>query len=110
MELAENPDILRTVSNKRKNRPGLVIGFAAETNDVEEHATAKLKRKGCDWIVANDVSGDVMGGTENEIALVTQGGIDRWPRMGKTDVACRLAQKIAETLGGSDNDVKLAAE
>lgn len=110
MELAENPDILRTVSNKRKNRPGLVIGFAAETNDVEEHATAKLKRKGCDWIVANDVSGDVMGGTENEIALVTQGGIDRWPRMGKTDVARRLAQKIAETLGGPDNDVKLAAE
>ena len=110
MELAENPDILRTVSNKRKHRPGLVIGFAAETNDVEDHAAAKLKRKGCDWIVANDVSGDVMGGTENEIALVTRGGIDRWPRMGKDDVARRLAQKIAEALDGSDDDVKLAAE
>ncbi|WP_321488297.1 bifunctional phosphopantothenoylcysteine decarboxylase/phosphopantothenate--cysteine ligase CoaBC [uncultured Hyphomonas sp.] len=110
MELAENPDILRTISNKRKNRPALVVGFAAETNDVEEHAAAKLKRKGCDWIVANDVSGDVMGGTENEIALVTRGGIDRWPRLGKGEVARRLAHKIAEALDGSDDDVKLAAE
>ncbi|MAB10732.1 bifunctional phosphopantothenoylcysteine decarboxylase/phosphopantothenate--cysteine ligase CoaBC [Hyphomonas sp.] len=110
MELAENPDILRTISNKRKHRPALVIGFAAETNDVEDHAAAKLKRKGCDWIVANDVSGDVMGGTENEIALVTQGGIDRWPRMGKDAVARRLAQKIAEALDGSGDEAKLAAE
>ncbi|MGB2176296.1 MAG: bifunctional phosphopantothenoylcysteine decarboxylase/phosphopantothenate--cysteine ligase CoaBC [Hyphomonas sp.] len=110
MELAENPDILRTISNKRKHRPSLVIGFAAETNDVEDHAAAKLKRKGCDWIVANDVSGDVMGGTENEIALVTQGGIDRWPRMGKDAVARRLAQKIAEALDGSGDEAKLAAE
>jgi len=110
MELAENPDILRTISNKRKHRPALVIGFAAETNDVEDHAATKLKRKGCDWIVANDVSGDVMGGTENEIALVTQNGIDRWPRMGKADVARRLARRIAEALDGSDDDVKLAAE
>lgn len=110
MELAENPDILRTISNKRKHRPSLVIGFAAETNDVEEHAAAKLKRKGCDWIVANDVSGDVMGGTENEIALVTQEGIDRWPRMGKDAVARRLAQKIAEALDGSGDEAKLAAE
>jgi phosphopantothenoylcysteine decarboxylase/phosphopantothenate--cysteine ligase len=110
MELAENPDILRTISNKRKNRPALVVGFAAETNDVEDHAAAKLKRKGCDWIVANDVSGDVMGGTENEIALVTRGGIDRWPRLGKDEVARRLAHKIAEALDGSDDDVRLAAE
>ena len=110
MELAENPDILRTVSNKRKHRPGLVIGFAAETNDVEEHAEAKLKRKGCDWIVANDVSGDVMGGTENEVALVTRDGIERWPRMGKDEVAGRLARRIAETLPDLDNGLKLAAE
>ncbi|MEZ6000281.1 bifunctional phosphopantothenoylcysteine decarboxylase/phosphopantothenate--cysteine ligase CoaBC [Hyphomonas sp.] len=110
MELAENPDILRTISNKRKHRPALVVGFAAETNDVEDHAAAKLKRKGCDWIVANDVSGDVMGGTENEIALVTRDGIDRWPRMGKDEVARRLAQKIAEALDGTDDDVRLAAE
>jgi phosphopantothenoylcysteine decarboxylase/phosphopantothenate--cysteine ligase len=110
MELAENPDILKTVSNKRKHRPALVIGFAAETNDVEEHAEAKLKRKGCDWIVANDVSGDVMGGAENEIALVTRTGIDRWPRMGKDEVARRLARKIAETLPHLDGEAKLAAE
>jgi len=110
MELAENPDILKTISNKRKHRPRLVIGFAAETHDVEEHAEAKLKRKGCDWIVANDVSGDIMGGLENEIALVTRTGIDRWPRMGKGDVARRLALKIAETLPGLDGDMKLAAE
>lgn len=110
MELAENPDILKTVSNKRKHRPRLVIGFAAETHDVEEHAEAKLKRKGCDWIVANDVSGDIMGGLENEIALVTRTGIDRWPRMGKDEVARRLALKIAEALPGLDGDMKLAAE
>jgi len=110
MELAENPDILKTVSAKRKHRPALVIGFAAETNDVEEHAEAKLKRKGCDWIVANDVSGDVMGGTENEIALVTHAGIERWARMSKDDVARRLARKIAETLPDLDGEAKLAAE
>lgn len=110
MELAENPDILRTISNKRKRRPGLVIGFAAETNDVEEHAEAKLKRKSCDWIVANDVSGDVMGGAENEVALVTRDGIERWPRMGKDEVARRLARRIAETLPDLDNGLKLAAE
>jgi len=110
MELAENPDILKTVSNKRKHRPRLVIGFAAETHDVEEHAEAKLKRKGCDWIVVNDVSGDIMGGLENEIALVTRTGIDRWPRMGKDEVARRLALKIAEALPGLDGDMKLAAE
>ena len=110
MELAENPDILKTISNKRKRRPGLVVGFAAETNDVEAHAKAKLKRKGCDWIVANDVSGDIMGGTENEIALVTRDGIDRWPRMSKDDVARRLARRIAEVLGGDEGDMRLAAE
>jgi phosphopantothenoylcysteine decarboxylase/phosphopantothenate--cysteine ligase len=110
MELAENPDILKTVSNKRKHRPRLVIGFAAETHDVDAHAEAKLKRKGCDWIVANDVSGDIMGGLENEIALVTRTGIDRWPRMGKDEVARRLALKIAEALPGLDGDMKLAAE
>ena len=110
MELAENPDILKTLSNKRKQRPALVIGFAAETHDVEEHAEAKLKRKGCDWIVANDVSGDVMGGTENQIALVTRAGTERWPRMGKDEVARRLALRIAETLPGLDNGLKLAAE
>ncbi len=110
MELAENPDILRTLSNKRKHRPRLVIGFAAETNDVEEHAQAKLLRKGCDWIVANDVSGDVMGGAENEVALVTREGIERWPRMGKDEVARRLAVRVAEVLPDFGGDISLAAE
>lgn len=109
LTLSENPDILATLSKKRKNRPGLVIGFAAETHDLEELATAKMKRKGCDWIVANDVSGDVMGGAENEVALVTRDGIENWPRMDKIAVARRLAERIAETLGKSD-DSQVAAE
>lgn len=110
MELTENPDILRTLANKRKKRPGLVIGFAAETHDVEDYARAKLSRKNCDWIVANDVSGDVMGGVENEIMLITKSESEKWPRMSKTAVASRLALKIAETLGGADDEAKLAAE
>ncbi len=99
LNLAENPDILATISKKRKHRPGLVIGFAAETHDLEEHAKAKLARKGCDWIVANDVSGDVMGGAENEIALVRETGVETWPRMDKGAVARRLAAEVAEALG-----------
>ena len=110
MELTENPDILKTLANKRKNRPTLVIGFAAETHDVEQHAEAKLARKNCDWIVANDVSGDVMGGSENEIALITREGAERWPRMGKTEVARQLAHKVAETLNDEGDGLKLAAE
>ena len=109
LTLAENPDILATLSKKRKNRPGLVIGFAAETHDLEALATAKMKRKGCDWIVANDVSGDVMGGAENEIALVTREGIERWPRMEKSAVARRLADRIAVALTDPDGQ-SLAAE
>lgn len=109
LTLAENPDILATLSRKRKNRPGLVIGFAAETHDVEELAVAKMKRKGCDWIVANDVSGDVMGGENNEVSLVTRGGIEHWPRMDKGAVARRLAERIAEALTDPDGH-KLAAE
>ena len=99
MNLAENPDILATISRKRKNRPDLVIGFAAETNDVEAHAKAKLKRKGCDWIVANDVSGDVMGGARNEVALISEDKIERWPEMDKRRVAQKLAERIAVQLG-----------
>ncbi|MEO1641997.1 MAG: bifunctional phosphopantothenoylcysteine decarboxylase/phosphopantothenate--cysteine ligase CoaBC [Pseudomonadota bacterium] len=109
LELSENPDILKTLSRKKKKRPSLVIGFAAETHDVEAHAIAKLKRKRCDWIVANDVSGDVMGGAMNEVALVTREGVvERWPRMDKADVAARLAEKIAEHF--SDDGKALAAE
>ena len=95
LKLEENPDILKTLSTT-KNRPKLVIGFAAETNDVTKHATAKRLRKTCDWIVANDVSGDVMGGDHNKMILVTDTGADEWPRLTKADSAKRLAAKIAE--------------
>jgi phosphopantothenoylcysteine decarboxylase / phosphopantothenate---cysteine ligase len=96
LQLVENPDILKRIASKKKDRPRLVVGFAAETNDVETHARAKLQRKGCDWIVANDVSGDVMGGADNEVLLVTRNGTERWPRMSKGEVAMKLAERIAE--------------
>ncbi|MEL6825542.1 MAG: bifunctional phosphopantothenoylcysteine decarboxylase/phosphopantothenate--cysteine ligase CoaBC [Pseudomonadota bacterium] len=109
LELSENPDILATLSRKKKHRPSLVIGFAAETHDVEPLAIAKLKRKRCDWIVANDVSGDVMGGVMNEVALITRDGIeDRWPRMTKDDVAVRLVARIAQEF--DDEADQIAAE
>ncbi len=97
LDLTENPDILKTLSNG-KNRPGLVIGFAAETNDVIKHAKAKLKRKGCDWIIANDVSGNVMGGDNNTMILVTPDDTLPWPKMSKAASADKLAAKIAESL------------
>jgi phosphopantothenoylcysteine decarboxylase/phosphopantothenate--cysteine ligase len=94
--LVENPDILATLS-RAKARPKLVVGFAAETDDVEVHAQAKLARKGCDWIVANDVSIEgTMGGDQNAVAIVSTGGIERWDRMAKGEVARRLAARIAE--------------
>ncbi|MCK0137673.1 bifunctional phosphopantothenoylcysteine decarboxylase/phosphopantothenate--cysteine ligase CoaBC [Aliiroseovarius sp. F47248L] len=102
LEFAENPDILATVSQMKKDRPELVVGFAAETNDVVAHATAKRKRKGCDWIVANDVSPEtgIMGGSENAVTLISDQGAEDWPRMGKDDVARQLAARIADVIGG----------
>jgi phosphopantothenoylcysteine decarboxylase/phosphopantothenate--cysteine ligase len=101
LEFAENPDILAEVSQMTRGRPGLVVGFAAETDDVEAHATAKRLRKGCDWIVANDVSPEtgIMGGAENAVLLITGDGVEAWPRAAKADVARRLAARIADTLG-----------
>lgn len=96
--LTENPDILATLSKPGKQRPNLVIGFAAETNDVEAYARAKIAKKGCDWIVANDVSGDVMGGDENQVLLIARDRADPWPRMTKEAVARRLAEEIARAL------------
>ena len=81
-----------------KNRPELVVGFAAETNDVTAHAQAKLARKGCDIIVANDVSGDVMGGDNNTMILVSADNVDKWPLMSKTHAAQKLAGTIAKAL------------
>jgi phosphopantothenoylcysteine decarboxylase/phosphopantothenate--cysteine ligase len=102
IKLVENPDILATLSVSGPMRPKLVIGFAAETEQLEAHAQAKLKRKGCDWIVANDVSGDVMGGDQNEIVLIrTNAAPERWPRMTKAAVATRLASAIAQALTGA---------
>jgi phosphopantothenoylcysteine decarboxylase / phosphopantothenate---cysteine ligase len=99
LEFAENPDILALVS-KGARRPRLVVGFAAETVDVVAHATAKRARKGCDWIVANDVSPStgIMGGAENTVTLISDAGAEAWPRMGKDEVARKLAARIAEAL------------
>ncbi|MGR3565731.1 MAG: bifunctional phosphopantothenoylcysteine decarboxylase/phosphopantothenate--cysteine ligase CoaBC [Heliomarina sp.] len=101
LEFAENPDILARVSKMTKGRPGLVVGFAAETDDVVEHATAKRARKSCDWIVANDVSPatGIMGGSENAVILISDDGAEEWPRLGKAEVATRLAARIADALG-----------
>jgi len=99
IRLIENPDILATLSALGSDRPALVIGFAAETETVEAHASAKLARKGCDWIVANDVTAPgVMGGAENEVMVIDRTGVERWPRASKTEVAARLAQRIAQAL------------
>ncbi len=88
------------MSQLKSGRPALVVGFAAETENLAANATAKLGRKGCDWIVANDVSPatGIMGGAENAVTLITKGGAEEWPRMGKGDVARKLAARIAETL------------
>lgn len=100
LRFAENPDILAHVSQMKAGRPKLVIGFAAETDDVLAHATAKRGRKGCDWIVANDVSPatGIMGGAENAVTLISQDRAEVWSRMEKTSVAKLLAQRIAEAL------------
>ena len=94
LELALNPDILATISTHAR-RPRLVIGFAAETEKVIEHAQDKLRRKGCDWILANDVIADAFGSPENTIHLVSAQGVEDWPRLPKTEVGHRLAARIA---------------
>jgi len=97
--LVENPDILATLSRSAR-RPRLVVGFAAETDDVEAYAQAKLARKGCDWIVANDVSiAGTMGGDDNAVSIVTAGGVERWDRTAKSEVARKLALRMAQALG-----------
>ncbi|MBC6407529.1 MAG: bifunctional phosphopantothenoylcysteine decarboxylase/phosphopantothenate--cysteine ligase CoaBC [Rhodobacteraceae bacterium] len=101
LAFAENTDILKTVSHLETGRPKLVVGFAAETNDLLENAEAKRLRKGCDWIAANDVgpATGIMGGAENAVTLITGDGPESWPRMGKDDVARQLAARIAATVG-----------
>ncbi|MEG3165074.1 bifunctional phosphopantothenoylcysteine decarboxylase/phosphopantothenate--cysteine ligase CoaBC [Sphingomonas sp. PB2P19] len=99
LTLAENPDILATLAQAH-DRPALVVGFAAETERVIEHAVAKRARKQADWIVANDVSGDVMGGAANTVHLVTAAGVESWERLPKQVVAAKLAERIADALQG----------
>ncbi|QIZ80537.1 bifunctional phosphopantothenoylcysteine decarboxylase/phosphopantothenate--cysteine ligase CoaBC [Thalassovita gelatinovora] len=100
LEFAENPDILATVSQMKSGRPGLVVGFAAETDDVIAHAQAKRARKQCDWIVANDVSPEtgIMGGSENAVILIRDDAVEQWPRLSKDETARRLAVRIVEEL------------
>jgi phosphopantothenoylcysteine decarboxylase/phosphopantothenate--cysteine ligase len=99
-ELVENPDILQTLSRRALTRPRLVVGFAAETGRIVENAVAKRRRKGCDWIVANDVSvgSGTFGGEANTVHFVCDDGVEDWPRMSKVDVARRLAARIADAL------------
>jgi phosphopantothenoylcysteine decarboxylase/phosphopantothenate--cysteine ligase len=103
VELAPNPDILATLSAAGNNRPGLVIGFAAETERIVENATAKRIAKGCDWIVANDVSAGTgtFGGEHNTIHLISASGTEHWPTLSKADVAERLADRIAQHFAAS---------
>jgi phosphopantothenoylcysteine decarboxylase/phosphopantothenate--cysteine ligase len=100
IKLVENPDILATLA-QGPQRPRLLIGFAAETDDVVANAVAKRARKGADWIIANDVSGDVMGGDRNRVHLISDAGTEDWPDMTKADVGARLAARIAEKLEGA---------
>ncbi len=100
LQFTENPDILATIAGRVDGRPRLVVGFAAETDDVIANATAKRIRKGCDWIVANDVRPEtgIMGGTDNDVTLITDDGAEDWPRMTKDQVAKRIADRVAQAL------------
>lgn len=103
LKLVANPDILKTIASRKKGRPELVIGFAAETENVLQHARMKLKRKGCDWIVANDVSTEtgVMGGDSNSVHLIRNGRHESWPELSKEDVAATLVEEIARELAST---------
>ena len=107
LALTENQDILKTMSKRTPQRPALVIGFAAETENVIEHATKKRKSKGCDWIVANDVSHatGIMGGENNTVHVVTANGVESWPNMSKAEVARRLVELAADHLARTQVEV-----
>jgi phosphopantothenoylcysteine decarboxylase/phosphopantothenate--cysteine ligase len=101
LRLVENPDILATISHRHNDRPALVVGFAAETENIVANARLKLAKKGCDWILANDVSPGTgtFGGDRNTIHLVDRDGVEDWPVMTKQEVARRLVERIANSLG-----------
>ena len=100
LELAENPDILATLSRHPQHRPRLVVGFAAETESLLDNARSKLERKGCDWIVANDVGPETgtFGGSRNTVSLVTGDGVETWPELDKREVARRLVERISDAV------------
>jgi phosphopantothenoylcysteine decarboxylase/phosphopantothenate--cysteine ligase len=100
LSMVENPDILKSIATLKEKRPTLVVGFAAETGNLLENAREKLERKGCDLIIANDVSvgSGVFGGEKNKIHVVSKLGVEIWPEMSKRDIAFRLMQKLAEML------------
>jgi len=102
LELTENPDILAALARHSRHRPSLVVGFAAETENLIDNASAKRRRKGCDWIIANDVSAEagIFGASENTVHLITERGAEAWPKLSKLDVARRLGKAIAEYLAG----------
>ncbi len=106
LELTENPDILATLSAAGADRPSLVVGFAAETESLLAHADAKRRRKGCDWILANDVSegSGVFGGDHSQVVLLTEDGAEEWPRASKAAIGRRLAERIAERLAATGGD------
>jgi phosphopantothenoylcysteine decarboxylase/phosphopantothenate--cysteine ligase len=98
LALIENPDILAGIAAPGQRRPKLVIGFAAETSDLEANARSKLSRKGCDWIVGNDVTADVFGSDANAVLLVSREGTEVWPRQSKAEIARTLSARIATHL------------
>ena len=100
LALIENPDILSTIAHRTSGRPKLVIGFAAETDDLVANAKAKLAKKGCDWILANDVSPEtgIMGGDTNTIQLISSTGVEAWPPQSKDEVARTLIERIVAAL------------
>jgi len=110
LALTENPDILKTIASRESLRPALVIGFAAETDNVVANARDKLKAKGCDWIVANDVSAEtgVMGGDNNQVTLVTQAGEEGWPAMTKEGVASEFMKRAATLWQGKRRGAQAA--
>jgi phosphopantothenoylcysteine decarboxylase/phosphopantothenate--cysteine ligase len=103
LELLENPDILATTAQRKTKRPALVVGFAAETQNVVENAKKKLAKKGCDWILANDVSAasGVMGGDINTVHLITKNSVEAWPPQSKDAVAAALIARIAQALSSA---------
>jgi phosphopantothenoylcysteine decarboxylase/phosphopantothenate--cysteine ligase len=105
LPLVENPDILATIAKRKTQRPKLVIGFAAETENIAANAKAKLAKKGCDWILANDVSpqSGVMGGDRNTITLVRASGLESWPPRNKEEVASQLVTRISQALRGESS-------